>query len=358
MKHASIYLICLSAALPTFSGCEKTVPEFVERNLTITDLPAKVIMPYADASRVGTVIFQTRQKMDPLHALFDPFEEHSEISTVNTVTGSSRIPVSRDTIRLLKHALQFGKISDGAFDITTPPLSALWGFGGALVPITPLPESVRRAALKSVGYDKIDLQENSVLLTSPYTQIDVSCLTQSYAMDIAVLQHRSQQIPSLYLQIGNDTRVLGERAPGEPWTQPLILPGVDLNLGSIRFGELPAAHLELPSDEYVTIEGKKYYNNINPRTGNAVDHNGYIFTAGKSATKAAALGHALMSLEVSEAKELLLKFNDCVALIIPRRDPIELWLSPGGDHTFSIDPAYQKAIHWIIEPETPALLGR
>jgi thiamine biosynthesis lipoprotein len=344
MKAPPQTLLLLAAGLSLLTSCTTEPPDVAEKAFTIEEVNGRIMVPYSDAKRLNTLVFETRQKILPLLTLFDSFEETSEISTINRVTGASRVPVSRDTMRLLKHAVQFGEMSKGAFDITTPPVSALWGFHNGTPPERPLPESVRAAALRGVGYDKIDLLDQSVLLTTPYTQIDVSCLSAGYALDIAFLSHRSKGVPSMFLQYGSNTRVLGERSAGSPWTQPLRIPHTGQSIGTIDFGGFPAIHVQEPSSEYVEIAGQKFYNTINPKTGDAVNYNFLVVAAAKSATKAAALGYALVSHEVSEAQKIIDDFGECAALVIPNSDPFQIWLSEGAETTFQIDPALPQEL--------------
>jgi thiamine biosynthesis lipoprotein len=345
--NASLQTLLLAAGLSLLAACKSQSPEVVEERFTVGETEARIMVPYSDAKQMNTLVFQTRQKMSPLILLFDSFSETSEISTINRVTGSSRVPVSRDTMRLLKHAVRFGEMSRGAFDITTAPLSALWGFNDGSPPEAPLSASIRAAALREAGYNHIDLEDHSVQLTNPYTQIDVTCISASYALDIALLYHRSQSVPSMFLQSGSDTRVLGERSPGSPWTQPLRIPQTGQTIGTIEFGVLPAVHVEEPSPEVVEIAGQKFYNNIHPKTGEAVNNNLLVVTAAKSATKAAALAYALMRHEVHEAHEIIHNFQECAALVIPNSEPFEIWLSEGAENTFRIDPALSEAVKYM-----------
>lgn len=333
-----------AVALGLLAACHPQRPETVEEVFSVGTEKARIAVPYSEAGNIQALAFETRQKMEPLISLFDPSDENSEISTINRVAGFSGVPVSKDTMRLLKHAVLFGELSKGSFDITTHPVSVLWGFQNGTPPETVLSEPLRIAALQGVGYDKIELEDHFVRLTTPYTRIDVSCLTASYALDIAVLSHRSLGTPSLLLQRGSDTRVLGERSPESPWSQPLKIPQTGQAIGTVQFAHLPAVHVKEPSRESVEISGKKFFNNINPKTGEAVNHNFLVITAAKSATKAAALAHALVRHEVRQAQEIVDNFGQSAALVIPNGEPMQIWLSDGAEKTFRIDPALATLI--------------
>lgn len=346
-------LVYLSCAILT--GCSKSTPDAVSTTWEQGELTATLSVPYDAAHTLGTIKFQAQMKMDPLQKLFDPFEPKSEITTINQITGTSRVPVSRDTLRLLKHAVRFGQISDGAFDITTGPLSVLWGFSDGFIPSEPLPKSVRNAALRGVGYDKIEISESAVRLTSPYTQIDVSPLTTSYMLDIATLHLRNQKTPSMYLRVEESSRVLGEKAPGQPWTQSLTIPATQQTIGHIQFSDLPAAHIKAGSEEYVQIDGVQYYNNINPQTGMAVHYHQAVFTGAKSATKAAALAHALICHPLDEVQEIIFQFRECLAVLIPAGDDPDIYLSEGAEKMFVIHPDLLSKVRLLPSGETDVL---
>ena len=57
------------------------------------------------------------------------YRGNSELSQFNHSSSTDWTPVSRELCEAVDEAIDFGDLTDGAFDITVGPLVNLWGFG-------------------------------------------------------------------------------------------------------------------------------------------------------------------------------------------------------------------------------------
>ena len=55
------------------------------------------------------------------------FQSDSDISKINQNAGKGFVSIQEETFELIKKALTFSELSEGAFDITVRPLVELWG---------------------------------------------------------------------------------------------------------------------------------------------------------------------------------------------------------------------------------------
>ena len=94
----------------------------------------------------------------------------SEISQINHANGQL-VEVSDTTIQLLKKGIEFGWLTDGAFDITIAPLIELWDIKNN--PGNVPSESNIAEALSHVNYKNIVIEGNTVTLTDPKSAIDL-----------------------------------------------------------------------------------------------------------------------------------------------------------------------------------------
>lgn len=331
------------------SGCgSATDTPFLETE--VEGHPVEIRMRSEAQRTVDAVLFDLKQEVQLLAPLFDPFSERSEISTINQTAGVSRVPISYDTYRLLEHLKRFSLLSDGAFDFTTSPLSELWGFEGGLAPSTPLTRGILQAALRGVGADRVHLSERSIRLTSEFTRIDIHDVMPSYALDLAILEERRQNVDHLMIRYGQSVRALGSPSPNTSWSVPLTHPETGLQLGNIVLDRLPAACMNPLSREEVMIAGTSYRNQIDPRTGQPVQHILLAVGLSKSATKAFALSEALLVLQREALMPTIERFQESAALVIPNREPLEIWISDGAESIFQILPEHQDAVQILHNP--------
>ena len=91
--------------------------------------------------------------------MFSRTNEESEVSRINNAQGNP-VEVSPDTAKLVKKGLYYGKLSNGAFDITIGKVSSLWDFKAENPSV---PDSAAIAsALEHVDYQKVLVSGNTV----------------------------------------------------------------------------------------------------------------------------------------------------------------------------------------------------
>ena len=93
-------------------------------------------------------------RLRELNDIFNNYSDASEISRVNRDAAEEPVAVSQDFFVVLKTALDFARLTDGAFDPTVGPLVKLWGFGKE--PRVPSQEEIA-AAKKLVGWQYVAL---------------------------------------------------------------------------------------------------------------------------------------------------------------------------------------------------------
>ena len=201
-RYAKAFAIFVVVAMVASGGCSRK-PDFIEQTFPAMGTAASVRVPAGDPQSLRRASHTVQTIAARLHALIDVYNPESEISKVNRIASSVRMPISRDTHRLLELTLHYGELTDGVFDITVAPLALMWGFGGGPVPSEPLSPELTMAALAGVGREHIQLHEDGVLsLNSPYTKISLSGAAQGYAVDLSIVEIRQEGIPSVLVNLG------------------------------------------------------------------------------------------------------------------------------------------------------------
>ncbi|MGE4214671.1 MAG: FAD:protein FMN transferase [Anaerotignaceae bacterium] len=106
----------------------------------------------------------------------------SEISAINNAKGNW-VTVSQDTINLVSLANKYSTLSDGKFDCTVAPVTALWDFNSE-EHVVPNPIDIAEA-ITHVDYNEIEIDGNKIRLTDENAAIDLGGIAKGYIGDKA-----------------------------------------------------------------------------------------------------------------------------------------------------------------------------
>jgi len=121
--------------------------------------------------------------VDQLEAELSVYRESSQVSQLNQLAAREPMSVDSPLFQLLEQCLELWKQTDGAFDITSTPLSRAWGFyrrEGRM----PSSEEVSHAQ-SSVGsqWMKLDKQNCTVHFENPRLEINLGSIGKGHALD-------------------------------------------------------------------------------------------------------------------------------------------------------------------------------
>lgn len=162
-------------------------------------------------------------RLRELNDIFNNYSDASEISRVNRDAADMPVAVSQDFFVVLKTALDFAQLTDGAFDPTVGPLVKLWGFGKE--PRVPSQEEID-AAKKLVGWQNIILegftdQEVAAAPTVRFKKkgirIDLGAIAKGYAADCLVAILKSNDAKRASISLGGNVYVYGKKPGGSLW---------------------------------------------------------------------------------------------------------------------------------------------
>lgn len=192
--------------------------------------------------------------------------EGSDIYNINN-SGGAPVTVSDDTIEILETAKYFSELSDGAFDITTAPLSIRWDFEGEN-PSVP-PDNEIQELLEKVDYTKIKIDGNTVTLEAPVEAIDLGAIAKGYIADKLAEFLKDNGVTSAIISLGGNIYAIGENAEEK---RPFNLGVQDPQAedGSILgYLQLSDKSLVTSGDyqRYFMQDGKRYHHILDPKTG-------------------------------------------------------------------------------------------
>lgn len=207
-------------------------------------------------------------EVDRLEQQLTVFRETSEVSFVNRRAASGPVRVEPRLFELLLLCRELQRATEGAFDITSGPLSRCWGF---LARQGRLPEAEEVEAARSlVGGGKLTLERESrtVRFERRGVEINFGSIGKGYALD-RVAGRLRRRVRSALLSAGySSMRAVGGGDAGHAgWVVGVRHPAHgDRRLAVLRLRDC-AMSTSGSEEQFFEHEGRRYGHIIDPRTG-------------------------------------------------------------------------------------------
>jgi len=202
-----------------------------------------------------------------LEAILDRHRADSEVTAVNMQAGKEPVSVSADTFENISLALEVGRQTSGAFDITVAPLLDVWGFGTGN---TEVPSEQRLTkALALVDYRQVRLVEQGrqVSLENEGMQLDLGGIAKGFIVDRAVEVLRAAGISSGTVDAGGDIRTIGSKPDGSPWRIGIRHPRERRELVAVVELRDQAIVTSGDYERFFAVGEQRYHHLLNPQTG-------------------------------------------------------------------------------------------
>ncbi|MBQ4323385.1 MAG: FAD:protein FMN transferase [Clostridia bacterium] len=125
--------------------------------------------------------------------------------------GGDSLPMSEDLYRILSMAQVLWEKTDGVFDLTVAPLSALWDVNSASAP--PSAEAIAET-LSNVGWDKVTLTEESLIFSAAGMGIDIGSVGKGYGADQTVAALKKEGAHAGVISFGGNVVTFGQKEGG------------------------------------------------------------------------------------------------------------------------------------------------
>ncbi len=129
----------------------------------------------------------------------------SEIFALNHNEGKP-FTLSDEALECLIYGYNYSKNSQDTFDISIGKLSKLWDFENAETAPT---ETDIQEAIKTIDYNNIIIDGNTVTLTNPKTSIDLGGIAKGFIADKVCEYLKSQGVESAIINLGGNVYALG-----------------------------------------------------------------------------------------------------------------------------------------------------
>jgi thiamine biosynthesis lipoprotein len=292
------------------------------------------------AKKCVQVAFAELQKVD---RRMSDYKSDSEISKVNKDAAKRSVKVSASTFEVLQKSVEFGKLSEGAFDITIAPLTELWR-SAAESNSVPTEAEISEARSK-VGYEKLilDANEMTVRFAVDGMKLDLGGIAKGYAIDKAIEAMQTAGAVGGMVDVGGDIRCFGKPPRGKnTWRIGLEDPtepqGGDQTLASAAGRVLLVLKLTNAAvatsggyRRFVLIEGKRYSHIMNRVSGESAEGLSSVTIIAQNATDADALATAVSVMGPEKGLALIEKIPNTEAILITTPPDYRFIKTPGAE---------------------------
>lgn len=202
---------------------------------------------------------------DRLEALLTVFRETSELTMLNRRAREAPVTVGAELFEVLEAAQAIHRATDGAFDITSTPLSRCWGFlrrQGQL----PTAEDIA-CARRAVGMDGVVLDSltRTVRFERAGLELNLGSIGKGFALDRMATELGHRGVTHALLSAGHSSVLaIGRRGPSWPIDLRSTQHTDVLARLRLRAGALGTSGA---GEQFVVVDGVRYGHVIDPRTG-------------------------------------------------------------------------------------------
>jgi thiamine biosynthesis lipoprotein len=147
-------------------------------------------------------------------ARYSRFIPTSLVCRINDAAGKEWVGIDPETEQLFALCQEMHFITRGVFDPTALPLVRLWDWK-ANPPVVPDDRTIE-AAMKKVGWRKVQRAPGKVYLPEPGMALDLGGVGKEYAVDQVLQLAVTRGATSLLVDFGHDVRVHGPAPENKP----------------------------------------------------------------------------------------------------------------------------------------------
>lgn len=315
-----IILLCLF--LITMTGCQPKADAVIVTD-TYFALGTVVTISLYDGSD-KSLIDKSFNEITRLENLLSKSVEGSDIYRVNQNAGIEATTVSYETLEVIKKGLEYGLLSDGAFDISIGPLVNLWKIGedGAKVPS----QIEIDQAIAHIDYRKIQVDESgsSIFLPEQGMVLDLGGIAKGYIADKVASFLSDNGCKSALINLGGNVLTVGNKPTGEQWKIGIQDPQAN------RGDYLAIVEIDTKSvvtsgiyERFFIEDGVRYHHILNPFNGYPYDSDiTGVSIISDNSVDGDALSTTCFALGVEKAMALIEGLKNTEAIFINQNDEL------------------------------------
>jgi thiamine biosynthesis lipoprotein len=251
--------------------------------------------------------------MRRLDEAMSTYKPTSEVSRVNAEAAQHPVKISKELFDLLSQAVEFSRLTNGAFDITYASVGFMYDFRKHEKPDA----KQIAAALPAVNYRHLllDAKQQTIKFSQAGVRIDLGGLAKGYAVDRGIALLKLRGIDHASVSAGGDSRIIGDRF-GKPWIVGIRHP----DDASKIIAKIPLTDAALSTsgdyERYFDEGGVRYHHIINPQTGKSASKVRSATIISSTATRTDGLSKTAFVLGPEAAMKIYNQLQDVDAILV------------------------------------------
>lgn len=223
---------------------------------------AAVVRPGKEA-QAEEVLEKAEAVLRRAEARMSSWLDDSEIGRLNAAGAGQQVPLSPQTLEVLRLARRANVQTGGAFDVTCRPLVELWRSAGECGEVPGRAELAEARAASN--WELVELGDSGVTKLKATARVDLGGIAKGWAVDRAVDVLRRAELSGGMVDVGGDLVCFGAPPEGESWPVDVQHPLGPGHLATLR---LPSGAVCTSGGyaRFIEIGGKRYSHIIDPRT--------------------------------------------------------------------------------------------
>ncbi len=281
-----------------------------------------------DTARIQSAMGQALTEMRRLENVLSEWKDDSEVGKINA-NPEQWVSVGPETFAVISRALEEGKLSKGAFDITFQAMSNLWKFGSAADAEPKVPSKAEiEQRRKLVDYRTVELDSEARAVRIPKDhKIGLGGIAKGYIVDRAAEVLRKAGISAFLVQAGGDLYGAGKKPDGSPWISGIQDPRA---AQGVFFATIELTdHAFSTAGDYArsyVIGKRRYHHIIDPHTGYPATASRSVTVWADDATTADAIDDAVFILGPEQGLKLAEATPGVGVVIVDKNNKV--WVSP------------------------------
>lgn len=269
MKKLKLYVISLLIlSITILSGCSSSNNSTKEPLSHTEVVMGTVCTIQIFDSKDTSILDKAFDRLKDLENKVSINKEGTELDKVNEMSGKEAVVVGKDTFNIIKSGLNYGKISNGNFDITIGPIVKLWGIGSENARVPSEKEISEKKSFINYNDVVIDDEKSSIFLKKPNMIIDLGGIAKGYAADEIKNLLIDNGVKSAMINLGGNLYILGNKPNGNQWKIGIQDPngGNNDTVGNMLVNDKSIV-TSGTYQRFLEVDGKLYHHILNPETG-------------------------------------------------------------------------------------------
>ena len=328
-------------AILAFSACAPAAQSEISRTDFVLGTVCSIRILEGGSAKTADEIFR---RLGQIEDRMSANKDGTEIAAVNAAAGGTPVKVSADTFWVISKAVEYAKLTDGAFDPSVGPLVKLWNIGTDYAKVPRKGEIAAALTLIDYGRIELDAKKLTVKLRDAGMRIDLGAIAKGYSADEVGRILSEHRVKAAVVDLGGNVLVYGKKKDGSAWRVGVQDPRSDRGdyIGLVTGGGMTVVTSGI-YERFFIEDGVHYHHILDTKTGYPV-RNGLVSVSIIAARSidADALSTSIFALGIEKGMKLVESLPGIHAIFIDEGNKV--YLSKGTNTLFALtDTGYTLA---------------